>query len=343
MATSSPGHNGHCSLFDLAHAGAAPEVIKTPSLSAADHKHLDLLNRKLQMVRDYTVSVATGRTTGAYIFGNGGCGKSFNIINELDRLQIPYKLFNSRMTGRGMFNALEAYPDAIHLFEDMEQMFRDSGARGVLRSALWTQPSTREGPSQRLVTWTTYRMEHSFVFSGGIIMTGNRPFPPLPELEAIKTRIGYMHLAVSDNELMALMRHVSLQGFQSGLDVMDAGECGEVCEFIITQCRGLNRSLDMRMLINGFKDYLQWRECMSGCDWHDLVATRVKERPIGLEQAKTFKDRASQKERELTIAKEIADMTEVREERRKLWVEKTGKSEQTLYRRLSELKASSTK
>ena len=113
-------------------------------------------------------------------------------------------------------------------------------------------------------------------------------------------------------------------------------------EFIIEQCRGLHRALDMRMLINGFRDYIQWRECQSGCHWHDLVSTRVKERPIALEEAKTHVFRADQKHLELEIASDIFALTENREERRKLWFERTGKSKQTLYRRIAQTKGTET-
>lgn len=307
--------------------------------SAADQKHLASLEAKLQMVRDYTASVAEGLTTGFYLHGPGGCGKSYSVLEELDRRRVPYKLFNSRMTGRGLYNALEAYPDGVHVLEDMEQLFRESGARGVLRSALWSQAGKDVRlPQERLVTWTTYKTEHQFVFTGGIIMTANRPFPPVPELDAVKTRIAYMQLVVSDNELIALMRTVSAGGFRVGGVGMDPAECQEVCEHLVDQARGLNRQLDMRTLINAYKDYLQWRECQSGCHWRDMVATRLKERPIGLEEVKTFRDRAAQKQDELELAAEIAAATSDRQERLHRWHERTGKSEPTLYRRLEELK-----
>src|SRR5260221_1664299 len=180
-----------------------PEAPKGPiplNLSIIDQKYVDHLEQKFQMVRDYTASVANGRTTGFYVFGTGGCGKSYTILSELDRLQVPYKVFNSRMTGRGLFNALEKFPDAVHVLEDMEQLLRESAARGVLRSALWSQQTTDQGgPSERQVTWTTYRMEHCFIFTGSIIMTANRPFPDVPELDAVRTRIAYMQLVVTDN------------------------------------------------------------------------------------------------------------------------------------------------
>jgi hypothetical protein len=91
-------------------------------------------------------------------------------------------------------NAIERFPDSIHVLEDMEQITRDRGAQGVLRSALWGQRVDGDrGPQERLVTWSTYRMEHSCLFTGKIIMIANKPLADLPELNAIKTRIASMH------------------------------------------------------------------------------------------------------------------------------------------------------
>lgn len=314
----------------------SPEV--ETGLSPQDERHLRTLNGKLQLVRDYTASVATGRTTGFYLYGPGGCGKSYAVLDELHRREVPYRLYNSRMTGRAIYNALEESPDSVHVLEDMEQLFRDSGALGILRSALWAQPQDdRDGPPERLVTWSTHRMEHMFVFTGGVIMTANRPFPDQPELEAIKTRIAYMQLVVSDNELKAQMRHIARGGFRQGRDQIEPADCRQVCEFVIQECHGLNRALDLRLLINGFRDFLQWQDCDSGCHWRDLLSARVKQRPTRLEEVESAGGRAAQKRRELEIASEIAAATEDRAERQRRWFELTGKSEPTLYRRLQEI------
>src|SRR3954470_6991618 len=76
-------------------------------LSPRDVKHLAALEPKLQLVRDYVFQVVEGLSTGMYLFGEGGIGKSFTVLSELERLKADYKLYNSRMTGRGLFNALE--------------------------------------------------------------------------------------------------------------------------------------------------------------------------------------------------------------------------------------------
>jgi hypothetical protein len=133
------------------------------------------------------------------------------------------------------------------------------------------------------------------------------------------------------------MRRTALKGYREGTDDVGPDECREVAEFIIGQCRGLQRSLDMRMLFIGYTHYLQWRECQSGCDWRDLVATHVKERPISVGETRTHGQRDAQKQAELDLAAELIATTEDRVERFKIWHERTGKSEPTLYRRIADL------
>lgn len=302
-----------------------------------DEEHLARLESKLQLVRDRTRAVALGYSTGFFLFGNGGNGKSFTVLKELDRLRANFKLFNSRMTGRGLYNALEKFPDAVHVLEDMEQLQRDRGAQGVLRSALWGQRKDGDdGPMERLVTWTTFRQEHNFVFTGGIIMLSNVPLHDLPQLDAVKTRIAYMHLQVSDAEVRALMRTVAAQGYESEARKLEPEDCQEVCEHLIEQSLAMRRSLDMRLLVNSFEDRLQWEEGDSACHWKDLVSSRVRERPTHFKEHVDTASRTDRKLSEVEVIQDIFLTTSDRIERVRLWKERTGKSQATFYRRVAE-------
>jgi hypothetical protein len=313
----------------------APEAALSPS----DREALAELEAKFQLVRDRTTAVARGYQTGFYLHGDGGVGKSYTVLTELKRLQAYAMMFNSRMTGRGLYNELEMFPDAIHVMEDMEQITRDRGAQGVLRSALWGQRREGDrGPMERLVTWTTYKMKHSFIFTGGIIMIGNRPLGDLPELNSVKTRIAVMHMQASDPELRALMRAVSLRGFEADGKQLQPAECVEVCEHIVEQSFLLHRQLDMRVLINSYQDRLQWDANDAGCHWRDLVAARLRERPTAFREQVVIGGRRSRKEQEQEIAREIARTTTDRAERLRIWRQRTGKSQQSLYRRLQEVR-----
>ena len=69
-----------------------------------------------------------------------------------------------------------------------------------------------------------------------------------------------------------------------------------------------------------------------------IVAPGIKERPTTINEASSPDERRSQKQRELVIAREFAAETKDRNERRRRWIDRTGKSEPTLYRRLAELR-----
>jgi hypothetical protein len=204
------------------------------SLSAEDQGHLAALERKFQLIRDRTTGVVKGFSTGFYLYGAGGVGKSYAVLDTLRKLQANFKVFNSRITARGLFDSLEHLPDAVHVVEDTEQITRDGSAQGVLRSALWGQRGAgNSGPMVRKVTWNAHNAGGSFIFTGGIIMTANRPLQALPELNAVRTRIVVMQLEASDLELRALMRGVARRGYEHGGRVLDAAKCTQVCEYLI--------------------------------------------------------------------------------------------------------------
>jgi hypothetical protein len=328
--------------------GPAPEIHGDvlPPLSEADQRHLLEYEKKTQLVRDRIVGVIRGRTTGDYIWGPGGSGKSFIIISTLREHQANFRLHNSRMDGRGLFTALERDPDAIHVLEDCEGMMRNRNVRRLLRSALWGQRDG-SGPMERIVTWPLGggKRELRCHFQGGLIIVANLPPADIPEMEAVTTRIPVIHLAASDAEVRAMMRHMARQGYEDAQgNRLTPAECLEVAECIISQCHHLDRPLDLRLLVNSCEDFLQWSEGEAGMHWRDLVATRVRQRPAGIKlpvevgaTGETREAIAARQQADLDIARDIAQATKDPDERLRLWADKTGKSRATLYRRLKEL------
>jgi hypothetical protein len=307
-----------------------------PSLSDEDGRHLESLERKLQLIRDRTEGVARGLHTGLHVYGDPGVGKTYTVLDELERLQTPHRLTNSRITGRALFDLLARYPEEIHVLDDVESLTLDVNGAGVLRAALWGQ-GRRDllGRLERVTTWETHKEKRSVVFVGGIIMIGNRPLDDLPELQALKTRIATIQLQTSDREVAAMMRAIASRGYRLGEFVLSLEECLEVAEFVIAESRQLQQSLNLRSLINGLADYLQWSDCGAGCHWRDLISSRLRQRPVIHGEIEGLGIRERKKREELKIAREIMDMP--REGRLDAWKKRTGKSESAFYRRLNEL------
>jgi hypothetical protein len=152
----------------------------------------------------------------------------------------------------------------------------------------------------------------------------------------VQSRIPSLQLTATNEELAALMRSVSEQGFrlllqQRGLRSMSPAQCQEVCEFVIAEILPLSRNLDMRFLVNAFRDYLQHGDGETSTHWQDLVRSELKQQ-VAVPESRT--DRLA---RERQIALEIAALPELSAaERERLFKEKTGTSGRGYRRRLKE-------
>src|SRR5262245_25214916 len=89
-------------------------------LSEPDELALAELEAKLSLVRGRTRSVAHGYTTGLFLHGRSGVGKSHTVLETLKRKRVRYHLTNSHVTACGLFELLAEHPDDVHVFEDVE-------------------------------------------------------------------------------------------------------------------------------------------------------------------------------------------------------------------------------
>jgi hypothetical protein len=240
------------------------------------------------------------------------------------------------VTGKGLFTLLRDSPDLVHVLEDVETLFGDKTSFGVLRSALWGQANA-DGLQERLIVWHTAHLRDEFIFTGGVILVANCPLDEIPELRAIKTRISTVRYAPTNDEVAALMRQIARDGHRHGPYRLEAEECLEVAEAIVSRSQRLQRNLDLRLLMNTFKDRLQWQNGSAETHWVDLLESRMKERVLPPSQQAL--SRSSRKSEELALVRRIAELPA--QKRLQLWTKETGKSQAALYRRLEETRAGS--
>jgi hypothetical protein len=288
------------------------------------------LERKLHVVRDQTTGVAQGFKTGLYLYGTGGVGKSFTVLRQLEKLRAPHKLFNTRMTGKGLFLALAEAPDLIHVLEDMERVTKDPDAQGVLRSALWSQPG-----HDRVVTWTTATSgRESFTFRGGLILISNRALSDLPELRAMATRIEVHRLEVSEAEITALMRDLAAAGHRVDDRLIIAPEESmKVTEFLLKECRAAGCPLDLRLQQKAFQTYLQFAADRSVTHWEDLVAASVREATCHFRHEVNTTSPEARKTVRRNIVREVMAASADAKVQVQSYTEKTGASRSDFFRR----------
>jgi hypothetical protein len=267
-----------------------------------DEELLAGLEQKLQLIKDRTQGVAEGYANGFYLWGEAGTSKSFSVEHTLKRLEKSFKLTNSRLSAKGLFELLRDFPDVTHVLEDIESLFSDKHSFGVLRSALWGQ-SDRFGRQERNIVWQTAKSREEVIFTGGLILISNCPLDDIPELRAIKTRIPCVHFVVSNEEVAAMMRQIASEGHRHGAFYLSPSDCREVVDAIIERSSRIQRNLDLRLLINTFKDRLQWENGAAETHWLDLLESRIRERILPPKGR-----RAMRAEEELAVARRIADL-----------------------------------
>jgi len=327
-----------------------PTLSCLPQSPAAppSNKHLESLDRKLQLVRTFTQAVAEHYMTGLFLWGSGGLGKTYNVTQMLNALEANYKVWNSRVTGWGLINNLEKYPSHIHLIEDAESMYRDPRAIGVLRSALDGQRHEETGLIERWVTWSgdsAAKKPKEVYFTGGIIILSNTELPSQkPEVQALKTRLKTLQLALTDEELRALMRSVSSQGFTLNGYTMTPEECGEVCTCVEEELHRLRSPLSMRILIDGgFPAYVMYANGNKCVHWRDVIRSMIYEQtPQVFTRPVTVKKPLGREARKLEdrqVVREILAATQDREERLKMWHDRTGYVQSVFYARKAEVEA----
>jgi hypothetical protein len=301
----------------------------------ADVVALESLERKQQLLRDHVVSVVAGYHSGYYLYGRGGAGKSSVVFQHLDSNGLPYELYNSRMTAKGLYRVLQQAPDALHVLEDMERLTKDPDAQGVLRSALWAQPGR-----ERVVTWTTAKDgAERFEFRGGIIMISNRPLADLPELRALATRIQVHRYDVSDAELAAMMRDIAAKGHRvrDKLAIeklaIEPKECVLVTEFLLRECRTVGCPLDLRLQQKAFATYLQFTADCSVSHWQDLIAASVREAHCHFRHEANTDSKEERWKKLRNIVRALMKRTEDVQEQMRLYAEKTGRSRADFFRK----------
>jgi hypothetical protein len=308
----------------------------TEAMRPSDPEALASLEKKLHLVRDDVTAVARGFKPGFFLYGPGGAGKSFTVLRHLESLEVPYQLFNSRMTAKGLFLTLQRAPDAIHVLEDMERLTKDPDAQGVLRSSLWSQPG-----HDRVVTWTTATDGPvRFVFRGGIIMISNRPLADLPELRALATRIEVYRLEVTEAELTALMRDLASKGHrvQDKLAIAPE-ECIKVTEYLLKECRAAGCPLDLRLQQKAFQTYLQYASDCSVSHWQDLIAASVREATCHFRHEINTSSPEAKKAGRRNALREIMATVADAKDHEEAYMEKTGASRADYYRRKGEVES----
>jgi hypothetical protein len=246
-------------------------------LTPEEENALARLEAKYEIVRTNTLLVANRFSTGFLCWGDGGIGKSTQILRALKEAGIKYHLLNTRLTGPKLCLALKADSKGIFVVEDIEDIFIERICLSLLRSALWGQED-ENGKMVRPITYGTAseKFDLDFEFEGAIIATMNSQPDDFPELRALKTRIDILKLEGERDELFALAHKLALQGYRCDKGLVPAEMCVEMWQ-LYKEKLPQGRNPDLRMLTRAYRKYLGLTALKLKTTWQDMLLSAIKE------------------------------------------------------------------
>jgi hypothetical protein len=252
------------------------------------------------------------------------------VSEQLNKKPGPRKWrhWNSRMTARALVEHLFAARHEVHLFEDMEDLYKDKTSAGILRSAC---SSVRGGP--RRITYTTMTVAFDFVFTGGVIVISNEDLSRHGVLGAVASRMRPLLWQLRPDEIVAIIRDGAAKGYTHRGHVITAAECQEVADFVIAEMQ--SGKVDLRTYFDhALPSYSYWKHTKApDVHWTDVVKSKIVGEPV-------IERRHDRVERERVIACECYRDGATCEGRLELWKRRTGWSKQAFYNRLNEAKQS---
>jgi hypothetical protein len=128
-------------------------------------------------------------------------------------------------------------------------------------------------------------------------------------------------------------------GYADGGAGIGVDAAREVAHYLIGEMLRLACPFDLRLLVNNaIPDYQQWKDGESESNWRDLITASIEQHLVAVRHPDLHPvTREERKGEEHAILREIDSSYPSRDDRVRVWIERTGKSERAFYRRLAEL------
>ena len=232
-------------------------------------------------------------------------------------------LINSHVTPLSLYGTMFQHRDEqIIFFDDVDSMFSSMAHLGLLRSALWGSPRIVTYGSQLPSDYPpSFEFTSRCIFAANVIPSKNDAF------KAVLARCDIYELSATNEEVLELMRCVSVNGFHG----LTPDDCAMVIDFIAENSE--DRQLSMRLLGPSLRklQYARAEGSRLAAPHQEPVQT------LGRKQQAT--KRLDTKSRDMKLLREaLKRFPEDRQEPNGLFLPAIGKSRASFYRVLSRVK-----
>jgi|LSQX01.1.fsa_nt_gb protein gp37 len=317
-----------------------PTAIRSTPVVNTQDKHAiaeETLNTKLEKLADHTRRVAKGIQNGMFIYGRQGTSKTYTILKTLEAMGAKHSYNNGHVNPEPLFDMFCANPDGIIILDDVSHILSHPKILDFLLAALGTQA---DSGARRITNKSSQRKKRGepeeVDFTGGVILVSNIPIGSHKLHQPLLSRVFPHEHDLSDDEMDILFYLVAASGYSlkrnKRLLALTPDECREAADFVLKECREIQLRPNVRHLVEiAYKCRLD-RE--SEFHWKTHVEDALKEAKkleaaIKAEVVETGSDVAEL----ISIIYEADSKRDVRDK----WMEATGSSRPTFFRKLKEL------
>lgn len=183
-----------------------PVQMLTPTnASALNRKVLPkfTIQERYQFLRQMVTMVGQGLSYAAIVSGEGGTGKSYQVLETLKALGLKentdYIVVKGNSSSKGLFETLSRNLMKIIVFDDCDSIFSDSISTNLLKGAL-------DSHGIRKVCWNNGDALESISFQGSIIFITNVKLEKLDQ--AILSRCMTVDVSMTKDEKIAYMQDI---------------------------------------------------------------------------------------------------------------------------------------
>jgi hypothetical protein len=305
-------------------------LIPAPSALA---KCLAALAKRERVLIAQVEAVCQGYTTAVFVHGPGGLGKTHMVTTTLEAMVgKTWRHHTAYTTPKALMMAIAEYPEAIHLFEDCEKMYKTDVSSSILRAACGSVKQR-----DRMVTYETAHEKYQVRFTGGVIIVSNEDLSRTKgPLAAVASRFKPVKWDLTVQERIARILQIAGLGWCKGAAIVSPCECLKVAKYLIQEMlQGeTSQPVDIRTYVeHALPAFLQWREGRTTVDWKDIIRSKLQ----GVIQ--TEEKRGSRNDRLAGLALALAaDPKLDRKAKMKRWTEETGLGQAIYYRHLKAAK-----
>jgi hypothetical protein len=192
------------------------------------------------------VFLGSDKLNGLMVLGGAGIGKTFNVMNYLDKHKIDFSLMRTYTTPLALFMWLwEHKDDKLIVMDDVDGIWDNDFSAAILKSALW------EVDGERRIEWhsSSRTLDKSgipfeFLFNAKIIFICNKTRDN-PNVDAVLSRVLYYKFIYTRKELIDEMKKICEHFTGYSLDKPEKLEVVEVIDKMASV-------FDFRTLMQGF-------------------------------------------------------------------------------------------